>query len=259
MQQSLEAYFLINLAVDVALIAVVARTNGCFRLWRTLTGGFLAAVYALLVRTVSERLAHPAIQLVLIVPVSLIVTGDPSPHKWLSVAFQLSCGALMLGGIGGLAARNIAAGIGGGLLLLSLLLNVRRHRMSAWDVTVCLRYRGRSTSFRALIDTGNRLREPISGLPVLIAEASLLRGIFPTDRDSAVSCRRVTFGALGGGGSVRCFHPDSVLICRGSRLIPAPEVWVAVYPGKIPGSSRALAPPSFAIIPGNVPPLHYTG
>lgn len=259
MQQSLEAYFLINLAVDAALIAVVARANGCFRFWRAIVGGLLSAVYALLVRTVSGRLAHPAIQLALIVPVSLIVSGDPEPRKWLSIAFQLSCGALMLGGVGGLAAGSRAAGIGGGLLLLDLLLNVRSRRLSTWEVTVCLRYRGRSTSFRALIDTGNRLREPISGQPVLIAEASLLRGVFPPDRDSSISCRRVAFGALGGSGTVRCFHPDSVLIRRGSRLIPAPEVWVAVYPGKIPGSSKALAPPSFAIIPGSAPPIHYTG
>ena len=259
MQQSLEAYFLINLAVDAALIAVVARANGCFRFWRAIAGGLLAAIYALMVQTVSERLAHPAIQLALTVPVSLIVCGDPEPRRWGAIAFQLCCGALMLGGISGLSAGSGVAGIGGGLLLLALLLNVRSRRLSSWEVTVCLRCQGRSASFRALIDTGNRLREPISGLPVLIAEASLLRDIFPPDRESSVACRRITFGVLGGGGTVRCFHPDSVMIRRGNRLIPAPEVWVAVYPGRIPGSARALAPPSFAIIPGSAPPLHYTG
>ena len=59
-----------------------------------------------------------------------------------------------------------------------------------------------------------------------------------------------SFGGLGGCGTVRCFHPDHVWICRGGQLIPAPEIWVAVYPGRIPGMQRALAPPSFAIIPG---------
>lgn len=259
MRQSLEIYFLINLAVDTALIAVVARANGCFRFRRVIAGGLLSAIYALLVRTVSFRLAHPAIQFALILPVSLIVSGDPEPRIWLSVAFQLSCGALILGGIGGLTSGSPIAGIGGGLLLLGLLLNIRTRRLSTWEVIVCLRYHGKSVSFRALIDTGNRLHEPISGLPVLIVEASLLRGVFPSENDVAASCRRVAFGALGGGGTVRCFRPDSVLIRHGKRLIPAPEVWVAAYPGKIPGSARALAPPSFAIIPGNTHPIRYTG
>lgn len=253
MRQSLEVYFLINLAVDTALIGVVARANGCLKLRRVLAGGLISAVYALLTLTVTERLAHPAIQLALVVPIALIVCGDPEPRKWASLAFQLCCGALMLGGIGNLAVREhaTAAGIGAGLLLLSLLLSVRSRKLVSWEVTVCLNFRGRSVSFRALIDTGNRLREPISGLPVLIAEDSLLRDVLPANEAENVPCRRVAFGALGGGGTVRCFHPDTVLIRRGNQLIPAPEVWVAVYPGKIPGVSRALAPPSFAVIPGS--------
>ena len=37
---------------------------------------------------------------------------------------------------------------------------------------------------------------------------------------------------------------------RGDSFFRAPDVWIASYPGKIPGSTRALAPPSFAVIPG---------
>ena len=111
-------------------------------------------------------------------------------------------------------------------------------------MTIALR--GRSVSFRALIDTGNRLHEPISGASVLIAESALLDHL-PT---GSIPHRRVSFGGLGGSGALDCFHPDAVLIHRGDSFIRAPDVWIAAYPGRIPGPTRALAPPSFAVIPG---------
>lgn len=254
MLQSVEFYFLMNFALDAALIAVVSRANGCMQLSRTLAAGLLGASYAVLVEVVTPRLAHPAIQLALAALLTLIVCGDPSPRRWISIAFQLFCGILLLGGIGQLAPHgsriSLTIALCAGLLLIHLLLTVRNNRIESWEVTLSLRYRGKCVSFKALIDTGNRLREPISGLPVLIAESSLLRNLLPDGADESIPCRQIAFGSLGGGGMVRCFHPDTVLIRRGNRLVQAPEVWVAVYPGKIPGVSRALAPPSFAVIPG---------
>lgn len=252
MRQSLEAYFLINLAVDAALIAVIARANGCLKMRRVLLGGLIAAGYAALVKGVSLRLGHPVLQTLLLILLSMVVCGDAEPRRWGSIALELFCAAMMLGGIGALAMdskRLLAMLLGAGLILLNALLSVRESRLASWEVTVCLTLRGKSVSFRALIDTGNRLREPISGLPVLIAESSLL-GDLTNSAIMETVCRRVAFGALGGGGTVKCFHPDLVLIRRGEQLVRAPEVWVAIYPGKIPGASRALAPPSFAVIPG---------
>lgn len=251
MQQSLEAYFLINLTVDAALIAVVARANGCLKMRRILACAAMAASYAVLTRFL-PRLAHPAVQIALLALLAIMVCDDPDVRTWGAIAFQLFCGTAMLGGIGVLSPHSNRIRIlflGGGLLILSILLSVRRQRLSTWEVTVSLTFRGKSVSFRALIDTGNRLREPVSGLPVLVAEKSLVDGLIDQDKD-ANGRRKVSFGALGGSGTVECFHPDLVLIRRGDHLVRAPEVWVAVYPGKIPGSSRALAPPSFAVIPG---------
>lgn len=255
MQHSIEAYFLMNFLLDSALIAVVARANECLAAKRIFFSGMLAALYATLTQHFAPALAHPAVQLVLLIPISLIVCMDPEPRRWGSIAFQLACGSMMLGGIGLLFGdRNVSVFpwrlpiLGSGMLLLYLLLSARTRRLTTWEVTVFLRFGSRSISFRALIDTGNRLREPVSGLPVLIAEASLLHGVI--SEDDASSGREIAFGGLGGTGKIRCFRPDSVLIRRGNALVQAPAVWVAVYPGKIPGNTRALAPPSFAIIPG---------
>ena len=249
MQHSLEAYFLVNLAVDAALIAVVSRANECMRLRRVCYGSLLAASYALATETVSARLAHPAIQLLLLAVLGLILCGEPDVQKWCSVSIQLAGGATMLGGTSALLPspeRFPVAAIGAGLVLICAILNVRNHRMFTWEVTVLIALRGCSVSFRALIDTGNRLHEPVSGLPVLIAESALLHDLPIAEMPS----RRISFGALGGSGSVKCFHPDAVLIRRGDKFFRAPDVWVAIYPGRIPGAMRALAPPSFAVIPG---------
>lgn len=252
MLRSLEFYFLFNFTADVLLIAVVARANGCMSARQILPAGLFSAVYALASATVSPKLNHPLIQATLLAPVSMLIADDPHPRAWRRIAFHLACGAALLGGIALLSAEQpVPVQLGAyaaGLALLGALLTQRTYSLEPWEVTVCLRLHGRSVRFQALIDTGNRLREPMSGLPVLIAESSLLEDLI-RDADGLPS-RSVAFGGLGGGGTVRCFRPDEILIRRRERMVRAPAAWVAVYPGRIPGPARALAPPSFAVIPG---------
>lgn len=250
MAHSLEAYFLVNFAVDAALSGVIARANECFRLSRILFCGFLGACYAILIESVSARLANPLIQMVLLIILSIILCGDPSMARWRPIALQLFGGAMILGGIGSLhcvSGRTLPLLLGAGLILTGILFSQRSRLMRAWEVSVLVSLRGKSSSFTALIDTGNRLHEPLSGLPVLVAESGLLRDLLSSDR---IAYRSVAFGALNGKGSLKCFRPDMVLIRRGDRFVRAPDVWIGVYPGTIPGVSRALAPPSFAVIPG---------
>lgn len=256
MRQSIELYFVVNFVMDAALLAVVARANECLRFSRIAAAAFLAAFYAVSVQTVSYRLDHWCIQFALLIPIGIIVSGENSFRRCLNIVFQLICACMILGGIGSLvpeAEKNsgewIISALGSGLLLSNLLLNARARKLTTWEVTVYLKLGNKSIHFRALIDTGNRLREPISGQPVLIAESHLLRELL-SGCEGRLSFRSVAFGALGGQGTIRCFRPDTVLIRRDKRLIPAPTVWVAVYPGRIPGNTHALAPPSFAVIPG---------
>ncbi len=249
MQHSLEAYFLVNFMVDTALMATVARANECLKMRRVLLCSFLAASYALLTKTVSARLAHPMIQLMLLTPLGMLLCGDCEVRSWAFMVLQLFGGAMMLGGVGMLVPAQgplQPVALGAGILLAGIVLRVRACRATNWEVTVMISAHGRTTSFRALIDTGNRLHEPLSGLPVLIAEEDLLGDVL----DEQLTFRRIAYGGLGGSGAVQCFRPDMVLIRRGDQLVRAPEVWVAAYPGKFPGTSRALAPPSFAVIPG---------
>ena len=107
---------------------------------------------------------------------------------------------------------------------------------------------GASARFPALIDTGNRLREHASGLPVLIVEEraageiAALAGTLSPDQ-----MRPLPFGVLGGTGEISCFRCDEIhILLPGYGKTEAPPCWTAIYPGRIPGGTCALAPPEFA-------------
>ncbi len=56
-------------------------------------------------------------------------------------------------------------------------LRARRRRERSF-VNICVSFMGVEKSLRALLDTGNELREPQSGAPVVLAEFSCLRPLF---------------------------------------------------------------------------------
>ncbi len=105
---------------------------------------------------------------------------------------------------------------------------------------------------RALVDTGNRLHEPLSGLPVVIVEKDALTGILdksclmPNQNRRLPGFRRVSYSVLGGSGEMICFRPESVELKCGNDWQEAPEVWIGIYQGRLPASMEALAPPMLA-------------
>lgn len=239
----IEGFLAINMAADFALLASVSRTMGLFSWKGVLMADAACAALAVLagLRPSLNRfvaLASPAVA-------ALIVTRRAAPRLWSVFALTLFGQALLCGGIARLlplppilaAPVCLVAGA-----LLTLLVGMGRPPASRdWLVPLCLSAGGRSVRFPALIDTGNRLREPRSGLPVLIAEARLVRDILPE-----TGYRTLGFGGLGGDGRMACFRPDAVWIGSGRRRRRGPEVWVAVSPTPLPGLCQALAPPEFA-------------
>ena len=239
----IEGFLAINMAADFALLASVSRTMGLFS-WK----GVLmadAACAALAVLAGLRPSLNPFVALASPAVAALIVTRRAAPRLWAVFALTLFGQALLCGGIARLlplppilaAPVCLVAGA-----LLTLLVGMGRPPGSRdWQVPLCLTVGRRSARFPALIDTGNRLREPRSGLPVLIAEARLVRDILPE-----TGYRTLGFGGLGGDGRMACFRPDAVWIGSGRRRRRGPEVWVAVSPTPLPGLCQALAPPEFA-------------
>ena len=90
---------------------------------------------------------------------------------------------------------------------------------------------GRSAAFRALVDTGNSLCDPVSGLPVMVVSPAALRDVLgeyyplfllsdPTEILEAVACldalrgrrRLVPYSAVGAKGFLVALRPDSLMI-----------------------------------------------
>lgn len=244
MHASIEVYLLTNFMLDMALLTVVARSCGVFKLRRILIASVLCALYALLAAWKPNPWSSPFIQIGLLIPLSMLVSGRTEIRLWSATGLLLLSGVMLAGGAERLAPNHSrSAGLIttlAGLIILSLLLSLRRRIRTTWYIELCVAAGGNTTRFQALIDTGNRLREPISGLPVLIAEEHLLSKILPE-----TGYRAVAFGALGGGGMLKCFHPDGIWAVTRHGLSATPDVWIAVSPGRLPGTTQALAPGEF--------------
>lgn len=243
---SIELFLAINAVADAALLGAAARALGLFRWGQVLTATLLGLLFAVLAAIHPRPFAALPFHMILIALTSKVIAWNCSPRVWLKAAALITGGALLAGGASLLpiiAARGPVAFPCAliGAALLTLMLAARRPLNGEWQVRLRVEVDGRTARFRALIDTGNRLREPISGLPVLIAEKRLLENALPI-----FGWRLVRYGAVGGNGSMRCFKPSALWIERGLRRARAPEVWIALSPGPLPGSARALAPSEFA-------------
>lgn len=236
-----ESFFLINQAMDLVIITAVARSLGGFRLRRAWIASSFAALYATLT-LYAPPLAHPAVQLALVWPVARLSTGRTRAS--FNACAGLATVALSTGACAGLMSANRFTPAA--LLLPSLLClgapPVQRGRVGQTASVEILR-RGMVARFSACVDTGNRLIEPLSGQPVLIASAALLRDVLPER-----GYRQVAYGSVGGGGRLHCFRPDDIYIWVDGHRRRAPEAWIAVYPGRLPGAFQALTPAAFACL-----------
>ena len=243
MTMTIEGFLAINLAADFLLLTSVSRAFGLFSWRRVLAAD--AACGALAILTEVRAAMGPFVALASPALAALIITRRAAPKLWALFTLTLLGHALLCGGVARLLPLSPALAapicLVTGALLTQLISAGRPPDSRDWQVTLCLRVGGRSARFPALIDTGNRLREPLTGWPVLIAEAPLVRDILPQ-----TGYRTLSFGALGGEGRMTCFKPDALWIVSGRKHSRGPDIWVAVSPTPLPGLCQALAPPEFA-------------
>lgn len=243
MTMTIEGFLAINLTADFMLLAVVSRAFGLFSWRRVLAADAACGVLDILVGV--QPTTGPFVAWASPALAALIITRRGAPKQWALFTLTLLGHALLCGGVARLLplapALTAPLCLGTGALLTLLVSAGRPPGSRDWQVTLCLRVGSRSASFPALVDTGNRLREPLSGLPVLIAEAPLVRDILPK-----TGYRTLGFGALGGEGRMACFRPDALWIVSGRKRRRGPDIWVAVSPTPLPGLCQALAPPEFA-------------
>jgi len=133
------------------------------------------------------------------------------------------------------------------------------------NIPVVIRVRNYSIPVKALIDTGNRLKDPLSQKPVMIIEYGVIKNIFPSalqniydrgdepDFEQIVEClgnswwskrmRLVPFQSIGTtNGLMLAFRPDMVYIKVEDKLIRVQDVVVGVSQKALTssGNYRAL-------------------
>ena len=243
---SIELFLIVNGLADVALLGATARALGLLRWKRVLACGGLCALCGALAAPRPYPFAAPCASLALLAVASLWLAWGCPARVLLKTAAFLCGGALLAGGASLLPFWALRGPVAFpcalcGATLLTLILAAKKPLSGDCQVRLSITVDGRTARFPALIDTGNRLREPMSGQPVVIAEARLLEGALP-----ASGWRELHFGAVGGGGRMACFKPSGLWIEGRRGRTRAPEAWIALSPGPLPGSARALAPAEFA-------------
>lgn len=194
----LDSLFLLNLGLDELLLLTAAKLGGARRRHgRVLLAAALGALYAAILFCQRQSYAaHPLVRVAVAVGMVFLAVGrHQQPWRVLVLFLLLSCalagGVLLLerAGVGQMSTgQGVPANLSDGKLLLLcgageyLLVSLGSRlpgRQSRQTVPVLLTCEGRQVFLRALVDTGNLLRDPVTGSPVLIAERQAAARLFP--------------------------------------------------------------------------------
>ena len=111
-------------------------------------------------------------------------------------------------------------------------------------------HQGQTAVLSGLLDTGSRLREPFSGLPVIVCQADALGRALPGGLLAALSgaepppgVRLVPFEAVGGQGVLPAFRPERVLAELEGEWRPLGGVYLAVTGRAVSGEYQAIVNP----------------
>ena len=231
----LDLWFALNALCDYLLCLLTARAAGLvLRRKRYALAALGGALYACAVWLPGLGfLAGPGWKLACGVGMGLVAFGaERQPLRCLGLFFAVS--ASFGGALTALSAQGRLRALLSGFLLCYgvgvLLFRVHSLFQERRLIEVQITHRGRSARFHALRDTGNSLRDPVSGAGVLIAAPRALRGIlgestalFETLDPLALQTlsrqlpelgglRLLPYAALGGGGLLPVFRPERVLL-----------------------------------------------
>lgn len=96
---------------------------------------------------------------------------------------------------------------------------------------IIIEHAGKKAELFAKADTGNTLKEPFSGLPVMVAEKLSLSEVFSGDSQGF---RLVPYHSIGGAGLLPAFKPDKVYIKKTNREL---NCYLALYDGQLSAGS----------------------
>ena len=237
---------LLDLVMDVLTLVVALRLSGRrLRPTRILCGAALGALAASLVRRLPlSRLQSAALLMPIAAAMMLCAGGDR--RKPLRGALLVFSAAGLLGGLvqalagalGSLAAAY-ALGIAFALATAAVTARGRRHAQGDSRARLLVRYRGRSASFEAMLDSGNGLRDYLTHRPVIVLPEETGRERLGL---AGEALRPIVANTAGGQQLMWCFLPQEAIFAADgerTRLCAA----VALSQG-LPADAPALVPPS---------------
>ena len=145
-----------------------------------------------------------------------------------AIYFDVSIVSLLLGITGAYAA----------VLLLERLLGGRTPEKAFYGVTVY--ENGKTVAFKALADTGNSLKEPFSGAPVMVCDPKTISGIRPAD---AHRFRLIPCVTVSGEGVLDGFCPERLVLDRDGKTMEIQDVYIAAGKYPIEGEYQAVFHP----------------
>ena len=253
----IDSLFFLNLGVDYLLCLASARICGLYlRRRRYVLAALLGAAYSVAVYLPGLGfLASWPGKLAAAALMSLVAYGcEKQPMRCCAVFLAVSAafgGALwamsISAGAGGAAPMPLAVFVPAFALCyagLSLIFRRRARLAEEKRVAVELRFLRREARFMALLDTGNSLCDPVSGMEVMVVSAHALSPVF-ADYPGLAACpavelveraarfpelagrfRLIPYSAVGGAGLLAAFRPDALTVGGETRA----ELLAAVSP-----------------------------
>ena len=247
MRVAAEEYLLINLMMDFLFLFLAARGTWFLNLKRLMAASLFASVYALV-----HAMKPMPVSLHAFAFAAMSLMAFPVRDKRLCArAVLLSAPGLLVFGstvrmcmsLGGGTLFSGAIGAFAGCVNLSVMKGVLGKAPDVRSAWFRVRLKGETAEFNAVIDTGNLLKEPLSALPVLIADEEALGKRFVDCAFRKGVFREAAFASVGGDGQMKCVRADEISVGMSGRWVKAPDMWIGLYPGRMRGGVHALAPP----------------
>lgn len=158
------------------------------------------------------------------------------------------------------AAMLVLSAVAGDLILILVFRLFRRNAPDSHIFEITIEVSGKSITGKALLDTGNALKDGFSGKPVIIAEYLFVKPLLPPDvaaffedanhvqPETMTSwngrIRLIPFQTVKDRGMLPAFKPDKVVITGVGKRIETQQVYVA-------STCRRLADGEYRVLLGN--------
>ncbi len=257
MRVSIEGFFALNACINAAVLLIALRWGGTRRprAWRVVLAAALGAGYAIAAYV-------PGLSFARSLPVSVAVCAGmlwaaaswPTYRHFLRALVLTHAATYLTGGViyalsqalGGMPPVWIAGALGAWLIGWYLF-RVRRRVQAALRADVQVSLDTASAQIDGLIDSGNLLIEPISGLPVIVATRRAVAPLLPVGCDPTdlttlpEGFRLVCMATASGNQLLMCFQPTMVRV-RVARDWQPVDAIVAISLHALPEGDVALVP-----------------